>query len=114
MGHDVRLVLVRRRHKVLDDDRPGQRRDQRIAVHVQRVSLQGRQAVVVGELVADVGDLGLHRTAGQRPLADDLHVLATLADVNGQGDHFGPGGLLDPPDGHRCVQTAAEGEHHSV
>ena len=40
--------------EVLDDQRAGQRRDQRVAVHVERVGLQRRQAVLLGELVARV------------------------------------------------------------
>ena len=61
---------------------PGQRRDQRVAVHVERVGLQRGQAVLVGELVAGVDDLGLDGAAGQGALADDLEVLAALADVD--------------------------------
>ena len=66
-------------------------RDQRVAVHVQRIGLQSRQAVVVCELVAHVGHLGLDSAARQRSLADDVEVLPILPDVNGQGDHLGAG-----------------------
>ena len=68
--------------QVLDDHRPGQRGHQRVAVHVERVGLQRGQAVVVGELVARVGHDGLDRAAGERALADGLHVLAALPDVD--------------------------------
>jgi hypothetical protein len=57
-----------------------------------------RQAVVVGELVAGVHDDRLDRAAGERPLADVLHVLATLADVDRDRDHLGPGLLGQPAD----------------
>ena len=56
-------VLAGGRDEVLDDERPGQRRHQRVAVHVERVGLQRRQAVLVGELVAGVDDLGLDGAA---------------------------------------------------
>ena len=67
---DRRAVVARRLDEVLDDDRPGQRRDERVAVEVERVGLERRQAVVVGELVLEVEHERLHRTAGQCSLAD--------------------------------------------
>ena len=44
---DAAAVLAGRRHQVLDDQRPADRRHQRVAVHVQRVGLDGGQAVLV-------------------------------------------------------------------
>ena len=52
-----RRAAGRRATRCLTIDRAGQRRDQRVAVHVQRVRLDRRQAVLVGELVAGVGDV---------------------------------------------------------
>src|SRR3954463_11578891 len=63
------------RHQGPDDERPRQRGDQRVPVHVERVGPQRRDAEVGGELVAGVHDLGLDRAAVQRPLADVVHVL---------------------------------------
>ena len=110
----VRAVLLRRGHQVLDDQRPGERGDQRVAVHVERLGLQGGQAVVLGELVAGVGDDGLDRTAGERPLADLLEVFAALADVHRDGDDLRPGLLGDPADAHRGVQAPGVGQYDPV
>ena len=49
------------------------------------------QAELVGELVLGVGDVGLDRAAVEGALADDVHVLAALADVDGDGDDLGAG-----------------------
>ena len=106
MRDDAAAVLARGGHQVLDDQRAADRRHQRVAVHVERVGLDGRQAVLVGELVAGVDDDGLDRAAVQRALADDLHVLAALAEVDGDGDDLAAGLLADPADRHRGVQTA--------
>jgi hypothetical protein len=83
---------------VLDDERAAQRGDQRVAAHVERVGLQRGQAVLVGVLVAHVGDDGLDGAAVEGALADDLEVLAALADVGGHGDDLGAGLLRDPAD----------------
>ena len=104
--HDRRAVLVRGGDEVLDDDRARQRGDQRVAVHVERVGLQRRQAVLVGELVAGVGDLGLDGAAVEGALTDDVEVLAALAEVDGDGDDLGAGLLGDPADGHGGVESS--------
>ena len=114
VADDRRAVLARRRHQVLDDDRPGERGHQRVAVHVERVGLQGGQAVVVGELLAGVHDLGLDRPAGQGALADDLEVLTVLADVDRARDHLGPGLLGDPSDRHGRVQPTRVGQYDAL
>ena len=75
---------------MLDDQRPADRRHQRIAVHVERVGLDGGQAVLVGELVAGIDHDGLDRAAVERPLPHHLHVLAALAEVDGDGDDLRP------------------------
>ena len=99
---------------MLDDQRAGQRGDQRVAVHVEGVGPQGGQAVPVGELVAGVGHGGLDRAAGQGPLADGLQVLAALADVDRDGDDLGAGLLGDPADRDRGVQTAGVRQHDAL
>ena len=60
-----------------------------------------------------VDDDHLDGAGGQRPLADDVEV-ATLADVDGHRDHLDPPLLGHPAHGHRRVQPAAVGEHHSL
>lgn len=92
--------------EVLDDRRPGEGGDQRVAVHVEGVGLDRREAVLLGELVLGVRDLGLDGTAGERALADDVQVLAALADVDRDGDDLGARLLGDPADGDGGVQTA--------
>ena len=95
----VAAVLAGGVHQVLDDQRPADRRHQRVAVHVERVGLDGGQAVFVGELVAGVDDDGLDRAAVQRALTHHLHVLAALAEVDGDGDDLVARLLADPADG---------------
>ena len=51
---DRAAVLPGRRDQVLDDQRPAQRGHQRVAVHVEGVGAQRRQAEVGGELLARV------------------------------------------------------------
>ena len=99
-----------RGHQVLDDQRPGQRGHQRVAVHVEGVGAQRRQAEVGGELLAGVDHLGLDGAAVQGPLADDVHVLAALADVDGDRDHLGAGLLGQVRDGDGGVQASGERE----
>ena len=100
--------------EVLDDQRPADCRHQRVAVHVQRVCLDGRQAVLVGELVARVHDDRLDRAAVEGALTNDVHVLAALAEVDGDRDHFGAGLLADPADGDGGVQPARVGEYDAI
>src|SRR5205085_10196945 len=109
-----RAVLLGGGDQMLDDRRPGERRDQRVAVHVQRIGLDRRQTVLIGELVLGVGDLRLHRAAGERALADDVQVLAALADVHGNGDDLGARLLGDPADGDGGVQAARVGEYDAL
>src|SRR5690606_5456275 len=106
VGDRGRAVLLRGGHQVLDDGGPRQRGDQRVAVHVEGVGLDRREAVLVGELVLGVRDLGLDGAAGQGALADDVQVLAALADVDRNGDDLGARLLGDPADGDGGVQTA--------
>src|SRR5690606_36668434 len=91
--HGGAAELLRGRHQVLDDQRPGQRRQQRVAVHVEGVGLHGGDAEVRGELLPGVHDDGLGRAARGGPLADGIAVLAALADVDGYRDDL-PAGLL--------------------
>ena len=98
----------------LDDHRPGQRGDQRVAVHVERAGAQRGQAEPAGELVAQVEHLGLDGAAGERALADHVQVLAALADVGGHGDHLGAGPLGDPADRHGGVQAAGVGQDDTL
>lgn len=114
VGDDSGVVLVGGGDEVLDDGRPGEGGDQRVAVHVEGVGLDRREAVLLGELVLGVRDLGLDGTAGERALADDVQVLAALADVHGNGDDLGARLLGDPADGDGGVQAARVGEYDAL
>jgi hypothetical protein len=114
VGDGVRRVLAGGRHQVLDDHRPGQRRDQRVAPLVQRVGLEHRDAVIAGELLAGVDHDGVDRAGAQGALAEDVPVVARLADVDRQGDHLDAHVVGHPPDGHRRVEAAAVGQDHSL
>ena len=92
--------------QVLDDQRPADRRHQRVAVHVERVALDGRKAVLVGELVAGVDHDRLDRAAVECALTHHLHVLAALTEVDGDRHHLATGLLADPADRDRGVQAA--------
>lgn len=107
-------VLLGGGDEVLDDGRPGEGRHQRIAVHVEGVGLDRREAVLLGELVLGVRDLGLDGTAGEGALADDVQVLAALTDVDRDGDDLGARLLGDPADGDGGVQTARVGEYDAL
>ena len=78
------------------DDGAGERRDERVGALVEGVGLEGGHAVVVGELIAGIGHVGLNGTAVEGALADHLKVLAALADIDGDSDDLSAGGLADP------------------
>ena len=63
MRHGVRAELAGGLDQVAGDDRAGQGRHERIGPLVEGVGLERRHAVVVGELVAGVGDIGLDGAA---------------------------------------------------
>jgi hypothetical protein len=92
--------------RVPGDQRPGQGREQRIASAIERVRLDRREHVVLGELLGGV-DSDRFDGAEVTGLAEhDLPVLARLADVDGEGDDLGAVTLLDPVDHHRGVEAA--------
>src|SRR5215469_1975442 len=99
--------------QVGDDQRPRERRDQRVTVHVERVGGGRGQAVAGRELLPRVHHLGGHGTARQGPVADHGQVLAALANVDHDRDHLGAGPLGDPADGDRGVQATGICEHYA-
>ena len=100
--------------QVLDDHRAGDRRDQRVVALVEGVGLQRGHAVLVGELVAGVGDVGLDGAAAQRALADGLQRFAALSDVDRHGDDLGAGGFTDPADGYGSIQATGVGQNNTL
>ena len=89
-------------------------RHQRVAVHVEGVGAQGGQAEVLGELVLGVDHHRLHRAAVEGALADDVHVLTALADVDGHGHDLLPGLLGQPADADTGVETTGVGQHNPI
>ncbi len=106
VAHRGRTMVARGLDQVLGNQRPGQRGDERVSVHVERVCLQRRQAVVVGKLVPGIDDDRVDGAAAECALADGLQVLAALADVDGDGDHVRTGLLAQPADGHGGVEPS--------
>ena len=99
-------VLLGGLDEVLDDQRAGDRGDQRVLLHVHAVGLDGRQAVLLGELVLGVDDDRLHGAAVEGTLTHALHVLAALAEVECHGHDLTAGHLGQVRDGHRGVEAA--------
>lgn len=94
MRDDGAAVVAGGLHEVLGDQRARERRHQRVAVHVEGVGGDRRQAVILGELVAGIDDDGLDGTAVEGTLAHHFHVLAALAEVEGHGHDLFAGFLL--------------------
>jgi hypothetical protein len=109
--HDRAAVLAGRVDQVPHDQRPAQRRHQRVAVHVEGVGAQGRQAEVGGELLAGVHHDALGSATVQGALPDDLHVLAALADVERDGDDLTTELVGEVRNGHGGVETSGEGKN---
>jgi len=78
-----------------------------------RVGLEGRPAVVEGELLTAVDDDRLDRAGAARAVLDGVPV-AALADVAGHGDDLDAHLLDHPADGHRGVETSAVREDDAL
>ncbi|MCY1222478.1 hypothetical protein D9M72_345730 [compost metagenome] len=100
--------------QVLDDNRAGDRRDQRVVALVEGVGLQRGHAVLVGEFVAGIGHVGFDGAAAQGTLADGLQRLAALPDVDGHGDDLGTGCFTDPADRYGSIQATGVGQHNTL
>ncbi len=92
------------------DERPRERGFERIAILVQRVGSQGRQDIAARELLAQVQDVGARGAERQRAIADRFEI-ATLAEIQRDGDHLGAVRRLQPADPGRRVDAARVGEH---
>ena len=98
----------------LRDQRPAERGEQRVAAAVERVGLDRRRDVLARELLARVDDVAVERAEPQRLALDHLVVLAGLAEVDGQADHLGVVGVLDPLQHHARVEAAGVEQQHAV
>jgi hypothetical protein len=90
----------------LGNQRPSQRREQRIAASVERVGPDCGQHVVLGELLARIDDDRLDRAQLLCLTGDHVVVLTGLAQVDGQRDDLSLVGLLDPAQHHAGVEAA--------
>ena len=93
----------------LGDQRPGERRGQRVGALVERVGLEVRPDEVGHEALAGVDDVGARRAGGHRPGFDALAQRAAT-DVDGQGHDLDVVLLLEPGDGDGRVEAARVGE----
>ena len=114
VGHGGGAEFAGGLDQVLDDHRAGDRGDQRVVALVEGVGLQRGHAVLVGELVARVGHVGLDGAAAQGALADRLQRFAALSDVDRHGDDLGAGGFADPADGYGSIQATGVGQHNTL
>ena len=101
----VAFSMSRDLDELLRDQRPAQRRGQRISLFVHRVGLQRRQDVVAGKLLAHIQHMAADRACGHRALAN-LVELASLPEIERDGDHLGAVLLLQPGNGDRRVEPA--------
>ena len=100
--------------QVLDDQRPRQRRHQRVAVHVERVRPAGPGCSSPPRTHRARPRPRPRPRRSPAPAPDRLQVLTALADVDRERDDLGPGLLRDPADRHRRVQPAGIREHYLV
>jgi hypothetical protein len=100
--------------EVLDDNRARDGRHQRVVPLVEGVCLQRGDAVLVGELVASIGNVSFDGATAQRALADGLQRLAALSDVDRHSDDLGTGGFTDPADGYGSIKATGVGQHNTL
>ena len=106
VGDRVAAAAARVLDRELGDQRPAQRGEERVAAAVEGVGLDRREHVVGGELLAGVDDVALERAEALRLVLDHRVVLAGLAEVDGEADHLGLVGVLDPLQHHAGVEPA--------
>ena len=97
----------------LGDQRAAERGEERVAVAVVGVGLDGRRQVVARELLARVDHVAVQRAEVHRLALDDLVVLPRLAEVDGQRDDLCLVLVLDPLEHHARVQAAAVEQQHA-
>src|SRR6202035_740552 len=96
----VGAVLEGAGDKVADDDRAGERRDERVLAFVEGVGAQRGEAVLGGELVAGVDDERFDGPGGAGAGADGVPVVVgVLPDVDGEGDDVDVPFVVHPFDG---------------
>jgi hypothetical protein len=114
VGDRVAAVAAGVLDRELRDERPPERREQRIGQPVDRVGLDRGDDEVAGELLARIDDLGGDRAELQRLAPDDLVVLPGLAEVDRERDDFGVVLVLDPLEHDARVQPTRVEEQDAV
>ena len=106
MGHRRRAVLARRRDQMFRDQRPRQRRRQRIDALIQGIRLQRREAELRGEFLFCINNFRRDR-AGLAGLFAQLFVILRLAHVRVAGDDVIPVLVGENADQHAGVEPTA-------
>ena len=112
MGHGIGASLMRNPHKMLRDQRPGDRGAQEIQPFIQRIGAEHGKHKVADEFFAHVDDVDVlclnpHQ---QRLLARRFQFLA-LTQIGGKGNDLAAIFGLQPFQDDRGVQTARIGEN---
>ena len=107
VGDGVAAGLARGVDRELGDQRPAERGEERVAAAVERVRLDRRQHVVLGELLARVDHDAVERAQLDRLALHVVEVLAGLAEVDRERHHLGVVLVLDPLEHHARVEAAA-------
>ena len=97
----------------LGDERPGQRRRQRIGALVEGVGLEVRPDEVGDEALARIDDVGPRRAGGHRASLD-ARAQRAAAEVDRERHDLDAELLLEPGDGDRRIESARVGEDDLV
>jgi hypothetical protein len=81
---------------------------------IQRISFERRHYVVIGKLGLGFNNYGFDGSAIKRALSNDLHVFATLANINCHGNYLFTGSFFEPTDAYRGVKTAGICQNYSL
>jgi hypothetical protein len=91
--------------EVLRNERPRECGYEGVALLVQSVRAKRWHHKIRGKFVFSVDHNRLNRTAIECPLANVVHVLAALADINGKRDNLFTRRVLQPADTNRRVEA---------
>ena len=106
VGDRVAPAASRVLDRELGDQRTPERGEERVAVAVVGVGLDGREHVLARELLPRVDHVAVERAEPQRLAAHDIVVLARLAEVDRERDDLGLVLVLDPLEHHARVEAA--------
>ena len=98
-------------HEALGDQRAGHGGAEQVAAFIQSAGAEHGEDEVLGELFAQVFDIGLGRAGPEGFFVHAVQVVF-LPHVGGHGDHFAAVVHLKPLEDNGGVQPAGIGEHH--